>query len=200
MMSKLYAILGVKGVVVLVFLLISSATAVGTSTDTFCLSCHEMRIYRDELLLSPHAKDAKGHPIGCSQCHIPNSGVFSMLGAKTYMGAKDAWAHFNDEDPAVNRNEMREDAREFIADSNCRTCHEDLMLNAKGDGPVPDKGRKDHATYLKNNPHADRGGCSRCHGRKPRSSAPKKPKVEIKSCVSCHEGLAHKPFHIAPDK
>ena len=198
-MRKIIIFLGIKGCVLLAVFLLSGASVVATSTDTFCLSCHEMRIYHDELLQSSHSRDAEGGSIGCAQCHIPNSGIFSMLGAKIYMGAKDTWVHFNGDFPALDREEMREDAREFIADSNCRTCHKDLMLNAKGDGPVPDKGRKDHQTYLKNNPHPDRGGCSRCHGKKQRSSAPKKPKVEIKSCVSCHEGLAHKPFHVEPD-
>ena len=50
-----------------------AAAGVSYSSRTeFCLSCHEMRVYQDELMLSPHAKDAQGKAIGCSQCHIPS--------------------------------------------------------------------------------------------------------------------------------
>ena len=193
-MFRFYPLLWTKGFAGILLFVLSSAVVTTTSTDTFCLSCHEMRPFRDELLLSPHAKDAEGQPIGCAQCHIPNSGIFSMLGTKAYMGVKDTWVHFTDATPAMDRKAMSEDAAESIADSNCLTCHSDLMLNAKGNGPVPVKGKKDHETYLKNNPHPDRGGCARCHGRKKRSPGAKKVKVEIKSCISCHQNIAHKPY------
>lgn len=43
-----------------------AAAGVSYSSRTeFCLSCHEMRVYQDELMLSPHAKDAQGKAIGC---------------------------------------------------------------------------------------------------------------------------------------
>ena len=71
-----------------------AAAGVSYSSRTeFCLSCHEMRVYQDELMLSPHAKDAQGKAIGCSQCHIPSGNLARMLGAKAWMGIKDLWVH-----------------------------------------------------------------------------------------------------------
>ena len=71
-----------------------AAAGVSYSSRTeFCLSCHEMRVYQDELMLSPHAKDAQGKAIGCSQCHIPSGNLARMLGAKAWMGMKDLWVH-----------------------------------------------------------------------------------------------------------
>ncbi|MBB5144347.1 cytochrome c553 [Desulfovibrio intestinalis] len=83
-----------------------------------------------------------------------------------------------------------------MADANCRACHEDLMLNAAQSGPVSAKGQAAHLEYLKKNPHPDRGGCSRCHGKPVRNTRARKQasQIEVKGCVSCHENMAHGSF------
>ena len=50
-----------------------------TSSTDFCLSCHEMRVYQEEMRFSSHAKDAQGQAIGCRQCHIPSGNIARML-------------------------------------------------------------------------------------------------------------------------
>ena len=201
MLSKIIAFLGLKGGLVFLGFLMSGASLVATSQDNFCLSCHEMRSYKDELLQSPHAKDADGNPIGCSQCHVSSAGLISMLETKVTLGVTSTWTHFTSEELLLNRSKMRETARKYVADSNCRACHEDLMLNASLDGPVSQKGKAAHEEYLKNNPHPDRGGCSRCHGKPNRfisknKRSKKKAKVDAKGCVSCHENMAHRSFPV----
>ena len=168
-----------------------------TSQDGFCLSCHEMRSYKEELLKSPHAKDAKGKPIGCSQCHISSSGLISMLETKVALGITSSWKHFTSDELLLNRAQIRDTARKYLADANCRSCHANLLLNASQDGPVSPKGKVAHEEYLKKNPHPDRGSCSRCHGKTNRYSDSKSPslkkntKIEVKGCLSCHENIAH---------
>ena len=77
-----------------VLILVASVGVVQTSTTDFCMSCHEMQVYKKELQASSHAKDAQGQPISCAQCHIPGSNLARMLSAKAYLGVRDAWAHF----------------------------------------------------------------------------------------------------------
>lgn len=155
------------------FWIIGSATVVAviglvwggvayTSSTEFCLSCHEMRAYQAELAMSPHAKDAEGRPISCSQCHIPNSNIARMLGAKTWMGLKDVWVHNVDGADGLDRAAMQPIARRFTDDANCRACHQDLARNAANNGPISAEGRLSHANYLGENGQA-RSGCAGCH-------------------------------------
>lgn len=145
-----------------VAILAASVGVVRTSATPFCMSCHEMRVYQEELDASSHAKDAKGQPIGCSQCHIPGNGLVRMLAAKAYMGAKDVWSHFVEGGYDLDRAAMQPVARRFTDDANCRACHEDLMRNAKNDGPVSPEGKLAHDAYLGKNGQA-RSGCAGCH-------------------------------------
>lgn len=133
-----------------------------TSTTGFCLSCHEMRAHHAELLLSAHAKSAEGKEIACSQCHIPNANVARMLGAKTWMGLKDLWVHAAGGANDLNRAEMQIAARRFTDDHNCRVCHQDLMRNARNDGPNSQIGILSHANYLGENGKSA-SGCVGCH-------------------------------------
>lgn len=140
-----------------------------TSTTTFCLSCHEMRVYQQELAMSPHAKDASGQPIGCSNCHIPNAHVVRMLGAKAWMGMKDIWMHSTGDVVDLDRAGMQAVARRFTDDSNCRACHKDLMRNARNTAANSQYGQLSHANYLGENGKSSSG------------------------CVGCHRNLAHLP-------
>ncbi len=148
-----------------------TATAAGvhlTSSTEFCLSCHEMRVYQDELKLSSHARDAQGGEITCSQCHIPSGNVVRMLGAKAWLGLTDLWTHL-DGVVELDRAAMQPVARRFTDDANCRACHQDLDRNARNDAPVSMEGKLAHDNYLGRNGQARSG------------------------CVGCHQNLAHQP-------
>ena len=139
-----------------------AATVRYTSGTEFCLSCHEMRVYAEEMKFSSHARDAEGRPIGCAQCHIPGGNIVRMLAAKMWMGSKDIWVHAVDGGTALDRAAMQPRARRFIDDANCLACHQDLGRNAKGDGPVSTEGRLAHDSYLGKNGRS-RNGCAGCH-------------------------------------
>ncbi len=152
----------VGALVICIFILITSAVTVHTSTTEFCMSCHEMEVYQEELLASSHAKDADGNPIGCSQCHIPGGNIVRMLAVKSYLGVGDIWAHYTKETYDLDRAKMQITARRFTDDSNCLACHEDLERNAKNDGPISIEGQLAHDSYLGKNGQT-RSGCAGCH-------------------------------------
>lgn len=154
--------LWIAGLTGAVLILVASVGVVQTSTTSFCLSCHEMQVYQKELDASPHAKDAKGQPIGCSQCHIPSGNMVRMLAGKAYLGVRDLWSHYTGETYELDRAAMQPIARRFTDDANCRACHEDLTRNAKNDGPVSAEGKLAHDAYLGKNGQA-RSGCAGCH-------------------------------------
>ena len=146
--------------------LVLAGTAIGvhvTSSTSFCLSCHEMRVHQQELALSPHAQDARGNAIECVQCHIPSTNMVRMLSAKMWLGTKDLWVHATTgESVTLDRREIQPEARRFMDDANCRACHEDLYRNAKNDATISEYGRLAHENYLGKN-GISRSGCVGCH-------------------------------------
>ncbi len=135
-----------------------------TSTTQFCLSCHEMQPYEDELRFSAHAKDKDGKAISCGQCHIPAGFGPRYLAVKTYSGIKDLFVHtvFSPGPGDLKRVELQAVARRFIDDANCLNCHEDLYKDAKGEQPISDIGKLSHDAYLNKNGNT-KSNCAGCH-------------------------------------
>jgi nitrate/TMAO reductase-like tetraheme cytochrome c subunit len=155
----------VIGVIVVLLIAMSASMAV-TSKTAFCISCHEIAKYKDELDKSPHAFDKDKNPIECKQCHIPNSIGPKYLIVKS-LGLKDLFVHnFGDPDN-LNRREMQNNARRFMLDENCLVCHRDLMKDAK-DKAISEIGKLSHEAYL------DKTGTRR-------------------NCIGCHFNMAHLP-------
>jgi len=133
-----------------------------TSSTEFCMSCHEMTLYRKELRFSSHAKDKDGKEIGCAQCHIPLGVGSRFLVVKMYSGIKDLAVHHWSKPDSLNRVHAQEVARRFVDDANCLACHQDLYKNAKNDAPVSAYGRLAHDAYLGKN-GATKRNCAGCH-------------------------------------
>jgi trimethylamine-N-oxide reductase cytochrome c-type subunit TorC len=145
-----------------VFLGITGYALHATSATDFCMSCHEMKPYSEELRVSSHAKDKDGKEIGCAQCHIPQGIGPRFLAVKTYSGIKDVAVHFWAKPDRLNRVHTQETARRFVDDANCLACHGDLYKNAKGDAPVSEYGQLAHDAYLGKNGTTKRN-CAGCH-------------------------------------
>lgn len=148
------------GIVLLVC--IASASIHYTSTNQFCLSCHEMRVHYKELALSPHARDLDGKEIACAKCHIPAGNIARMVGAKMWMGSMDVWVHFTGGANDLDRSKMQLVARRFTDDANCLKCHDDLTRNARKDCSISPEGALAHANYRGTNGQS-RSGCVGCH-------------------------------------
>ena len=112
--------------------LVLAGTAIGvhvTSSTSFCLSCHEMRVHQQELALSPHAQDARGNAIECVQCHIPSTNIVRMLSAKTWLGTKDLWVHAKNDGAISEYGRLAHDNyldKNGSSRSGCAGCHRNI--------------------------------------------------------------------------
>ena len=141
-----------------------------TNTESFCISCHEMRdtVYQ-EYRLSPHFNTASGVGATCPDCHVPKA-LLPKLVAKvkasadvyhTLMGTIDTPEKFN-----ARRALMAErvwDIMKTTDSRECRSCHSqermDLTLQDR------QAAKKHKAERM-----ASRG----------------------ETCIDCHKGIAHK--------
>jgi cytochrome c-type protein NapC len=155
--------LGIVGLIA--FVAVSMAR---TSTNSYCLSCHEMQRYQDELKLSSHAVDKDKKALECAQCHIPPTVGPRFVAVKTIQGLTDLVVHHFGHPDNLNRRQLQAQAQRFMSDDNCLACHQDLYKNTE-DQPISEIGRLCHDAYLGKN------GTTR-HG-----------------CVGCHSNLAHLP-------
>ncbi len=145
-----------------VFLAASAYSLHATSSQEFCLSCHEMEQYAKEIKFSSHAKDKDGKPIACNQCHIPPGVGPRFVSVKIYSGVKDLAVHVVTRPDKLDRLAHQPTARRFIDDANCLACHEDLYKDAKGEKKISETGRLAHDAYLNKNGNT-KSNCAGCH-------------------------------------
>lgn len=158
----------VTGKVVIIFLVggvvcltVMSLSLARTSSTGYCISCHEMEPYKDELKKSSHALTKEKQAVECKDCHIPNGYGGRYFIVKTVLGMKDLLTHYFGDPENLNRREMQDVARRFIPDENCRKCHQDLKKDVK-DKELSEIGQLCHEAYLGKN-GGTRRGCAGCH-------------------------------------
>ena len=138
-----------------------------TSTDKFCLSCHNHDIPLAELKQTAHFSNAFGIAPSCSDCHLPHSFVPKM--ARKVAAVREVYGHLTgvidtDEKYLAHREEMkaREIARLRANDSAvCRHCHQ-----------------VEHMDFEKQSRVAMDKHMNMSEG---------------KTCIDCHQGIAHTP-------
>ena len=138
-----------------------------TSTDDFCLSCHNHDIPFSELKQTKHFSNAFGVSPGCSDCHLPHSFVPKMV--RKVKAAREVYGHLTgvidtDEKYLEHREEMkaREIARLQANDSaECRFCH-----------------KVEHMDFNQQSRTAMDKHINQSEG---------------KTCIDCHQGIAHTP-------
>ena len=154
-------LLGVLGVIAF------DTTMHATSTESFCISCHEMEdnAYA-QLQKTSHYNNATGVRPTCSDCHVPQEFVPKMI--RKIEAAREVWGTITGiidtpEKYAAHAPAMkaREIARLQANDSQeCRNCHEtERMLAA-----------------------VQSAKAQRYH---------KASRVKDKTCIDCHAGIAH---------
>ena len=139
-----------------------------TNTESFCISCHEMRdnVYA-EFKDTIHDRNRSGVRAVCSDCHVPREpgpmlvrkmrASFELWGKLTgVIGTKEKFeAHRYELAKRVWTRMKQTDSLE------CRNCHKDVSMD-------PDRQSE------------------RARGRH------KTAKAEGKTCIDCHFGIAHK--------
>lgn len=156
-------VLGVVGILAFEY------TMYATSTDEFCVSCHEQK---DNSLAmfkkTAHYSNASGNHAGCSDCHISRKFIPKMI--RKIQASREVWGHLTGvidtpEKYAAHAPHMkeREIARIRSNDSQeCRNCHDTQRMLFD---QQTDKAREFHKTMGES-------------GR---------------TCIDCHAGLAHDP-------
>ena len=163
--SSTVAILIVGMLVGIVGIAATSWVFEATSTDEFCLSCHNHNITAERLKTTSHYSNASGVVPTCADCHVPHD-LVGKVGRKI-AAAREVWGHFRgvidtDEKYLAHREEMaeRELERFYATDSaNCRHCHSADRMDFEMQG---NKAAKKHAKM-----------------------------DESDTCVDCHDGIAH---------
>lgn len=139
-----------------------------SNTETFCVSCHEMRDNPfAELKKTPHYENPSGVRATCPDCHVPREWGHKMVRkiAATFNELPKHMIGFMDTPEKYNANRlvmarsvwqsMKEtDSRE------CRNCHDSESMLVRKQRPAA---RKKHETM----------------------------KTENLTCIECHQGIAH---------
>jgi len=130
-----------------------------SSTTSFCISCHEMRVVAEQgWMRSPHYHNPSGVVAQCSDCHVPpETDLTRMLWVKARDGSKDVFVHtFGEADPRkMDWEKLEQSARSKIHDSSCVSCHHNIT--AQG---VPLKAIQAHREYQR---MAGARRCVDCH-------------------------------------
>ena len=140
-----------------------------TNTETFCISCHEMRnnVYQ-ELKTTIHYTNRSGVRATCPDCHVPHEWTDKI--ARKTQATKEVWGKIfgtisTREKFLEKRLELakHEWTRLKANDSlECRNCHDFEYMDFTRQGKRADKA---HSTQLANGE---------------------------KTCIDCHKGIAHR--------
>jgi cytochrome c-type protein NapC len=146
----------------------ASATLHATSTESFCISCHEMKTHAyGEFKDTIHDKNRSGVRATCSDCHVPRE-VGPMLVRKVE-SLREVYGHFTGmldtpEKYEKHRYEMAKRVWIHMKETDsreCRNCHTESGVSAEL--------------------QSDRAKSRHEKGRK-----------EGLTCIDCHAGIAHK--------
>jgi len=145
-----------------------------SSTETFCISCHEMRstVY-EELKKSPHYINRSGVRATCSDCHVPKEWIYKIK-RKMQATIGEVPMHLIG---AVNTPEKFEakrlelaqrvwDAMKKTDSRECRNCHDTEFMDLANQAP---RARGQHESAI----------------------------TTGETCIDCHKGIAHKAVHQA---
>jgi cytochrome c-type protein NapC len=139
-----------------------------TSTDEFCVSCHELeQTVGEEYVGTSHHSNSVGVQVTCADCHLPREFVPKMW--RKMRAANELYQHLLG---TIATKEQFEAQRMRLAtgtgaemnesDSReCRHCHEEARWNLEKQS---EKARQYHDG----------------------------PLAKGKTCIDCHKGLAHK--------
>ena len=139
-----------------------------TNTESFCISCHEMRanVY-EELSRTIHFSNRSGVRATCPDCHVPHNWTDKI--ARKMQASKEVWGHlFGTIDTRSEFLDLRRELAEHewsrlkANDSlECRNCHSEVAMDLSRQNP---RAAEIHTRFLLNGDA---------------------------TCIDCHKGIAH---------
>ncbi len=133
--KKLWFIVGISGIGLVIGLVISFITVVAvkeTSDVNFCSSCHSMKPMAEAYRNSVHGGyGASGVMAKCADCHLPHTSTMGYLVQKAKTGMWDVWVESTHDTSKIDWHEKRENRREWVYDSGCLHCHENLLRGTR---------------------------------------------------------------------
>src|SRR3712207_3265863 len=140
-----------------------------TNTETFCVSCHEMRDnVLAELKETIHYSNRSGVRATCPDCHVPHEWTVKI--ARKMQASKEAWGHLfgsidtRDEFLALRRTLAEHEWERMKANDSleCRNCHSAESMDITKQGA---RGAQAHERFLF---------------------------TGERTCIDCHKGIAHR--------
>ena len=138
-----------------------------TNTETFCISCHEMKdnVYM-EYQETIHYNNRTGVRATCSDCHVPKDWTHKMI--RKVQASREVWGKLTGTIDTREKFEAKrlklarsEWARMKASDSReCRNCHSFESMNSEAQ---KQRARKQHEMAIEDN----------------------------LTCIDCHKGIAH---------
>lgn len=104
-----------------------------TSSEKFCIGCHEMEAAYRGWRESSHYDNKMGVVASCADCHLPVDGI-SKMKVKTISGIKDTFYHYFGDPENIDREELAKKARAGITNDSCMRCHKNLVPSAISKG------------------------------------------------------------------
>ena len=90
-----------------------------TSTNSFCINCHEMIKPYNQWKASSHYNGNSGVVANCVDCHLPQGGIKKFV-YKTFFGTKDVYAHFFKDIPSIDWEKKRQHLHKFVFEDGCK--------------------------------------------------------------------------------
>ena len=155
------------------FLIFHFGIMIYSSSMEICISCHEMDSVYEEYKESTHYNNPSGVRAECADCHVPHGknifGYIDKLFAKIRIGSKDIYMHTIGaySEPGSFEKVRYELAQNVLEEmrhrdsKECRYCHDYDSMNLE---------KQDKSGARKHKRTMEQGG---------------------KTCVDCHEGIAH---------
>lgn len=105
-----------------------------TSRADFCIGCHTM----EPMIKSYHedvhgGQNERGIRAACTDCHVSHENVFAHFAGKAQSGTHDAWVTLTRNEATLDWQAKREEHNNYVYDSGCLTCHQNLEAVAGGD-------------------------------------------------------------------
>jgi cytochrome c-type protein NapC len=140
-----------------------------TNTETFCVSCHEMKSnVFEELKTTIHYTNRSGVRATCPDCHVPHNWTDKI--ARKMQASKEVWGHIFG---SIDTREKFVEMRRYLAEAEwrrmkandsleCRNCHSAESMDVSKQNP---RAASMHEQYLF---------------------------TGQRTCIDCHKGIAHR--------